>query len=257
MVSAFLGAVATCQCFAYRMATPPRLEPGAAAIAVRSIYQRHRDRGDQYLGEMGSTPADVRFYLRRNAGRLPDGLLADDLPDVAVLLLDQWWHGREEERFWTDVVIRLGADRAEFARAAAGITSRQGFRDWSDRLHELLDETGSGRPDEQAARARRAEAAAAAAGGDEGWLRANLRRYVSLAYRVARLYPRVGEEAADDVLEVVRDVRRPETFGAAAVVALGWAVEALQEDGGEELADEVEGIVQAWNQLEQSRRSAR
>lgn len=178
---------------------------------------------------MGETPHEVLDYLRKHSPGLPAGTRVDDLEDVAVLLLWQWWNHRRQMLHWMEQVVKLGASRTGFA-AVFGIRSTQGFRDQLDRLHALLDETGPGRPDEQAMRADRASAAERANrpvdSPERAWLDAHLDEYRAVAQLVVDLYMDVEEASAHAIAEVRTAVRRGE-FTAESLADLGLAVEQI------------------------------
>lgn len=264
------------------MTTPPRVHPQAVDAAADSIFRRHTDRGDQAADEMGHLPRDVLAYLRRRAPQLPDGLRVDDLDDVAVLLLGNWWDEQRELLFWLRQVVKLGAARKEFA-GTFGITSKQGFRDWLDRLEALLSETGPGRPDEQSQRADRrslAEEANRPATSEQKWLADHVGEYAKLATDLLGFYMLVDDYTAEAIAEVRRDLAEGD-YEPDRIVVLGLAMESLEgcsvnvrkrrlEDGETHTAEEVasyeqfdvktrERIGQAvkrWTDLQQQRRDA-
>jgi hypothetical protein len=265
------------------MTTPPKVDPMTVDAKVAAIFKRHADRDDPHLDEMGHTPRDVLTYLRRRYPDFTPGLRADDLNDVAVLLLGKWWDDHREALFWLRQVVSLGANRREFA-AVFGITSSQGFKDWLDRLEALLDPTGPGRPDEQAMRADRRSAAQEAnrpATGEQRWVADNMSRYAELAQAAVGLYMDVDEDTAEQLSEVRRDVKDGAYTDGDPLVVLGLAVEALEEcevvvrrrhleDGEQHTPEElaryaaaeadvrsrIEDVVGRWATLQQQRREA-
>jgi len=180
------------------MTTPPRVTADQLADAVYGIHERHRRCGDQNRGELTEEPAEILSYLRKHWTQFPDGIRCDDLDDAVVL--HQWlrWEASHREMWLFDQAVYLHVNRLEFV-APFGIQSPAGFNNRRDRLHQLHDETGAGRPDEKAAMSdRRLTGAPPAA----DWYAANRQPMRELARLAVALEPRVDDETADVLSEV-------------------------------------------------------
>ena len=214
------------------MATPPRVTSLQAKEAAQRIHDRHRRIDDPYREELGGEPAEVLSYLRKRGADMPNGIRIDDIFDAAVLHIYLWWQAAERERWLLDTAERLGVAHGEYGKVF-GMRSRQGFRDRADRLHALLDATGSGRPDEKS---RRADRTAVGRRGDEAmWLDTSRAEILSLARDVVAFYPIVDDETAEDLLEVRRDLQDGR-YGTQTFVLLSEAVRALRACPVEEVA---------------------
>lgn len=211
------------------MTTPPKIHVAAVDAAAAAVFKRHDERGDPHLDEMGHKPADVLAYLRRRYPDFAQGLRVDDLDEVAVLLLGKWWDDQRETMFWLDQVVKLKASRKDFA-AVFGIGA-QGFKDWLDRLHALLDEAGPGRPDEQAMRADRAAVRSAARPGtsEQVWVEQHRQEYAEVARELVELYMLVDEDSAASIAEVRRDLNEGAYEEGDPLIMLGMAMEALAD----------------------------
>ncbi|WP_412741268.1 hypothetical protein [Krasilnikovia sp. MM14-A1259] len=208
---------------------------------------------DPHRGELGSEPAEVLSYLRKHGSGLPEGVRVDDLFDAAVLHVYLWWQAADRERWLLNAADRLGVAHRDFG-AMFGMRSRQGFRDRADRLHALLADAGSGRPDEKLARADRA------AGRGEGdaeaeWLAAARDDVLQLAGDVVAFYDVVDDETADELSEVRRDLRE-DRYGKDTFVLLGYAVDALAECRVDGIAEQARPLQQRLASLRQQRTAA-
>lgn len=210
------------------MTTPPKVDDDVVAAAIMSVLKRHTDHDDDRLEQVGQDPHDVLVYLRKRFPHLPQGLRCDDMDDVFTLLLFDWWEQRRIQRYFLRQVVTLKLRREPLA-AVFGM-SVQGFKDWLNRLDSLLDELGTGRPDEKAARARgrtAIEDANLPASSEQAWLDAHMRDYEQVARDLVGLWMVVDEETADQIVEVRRDVQDG-AYEADALVVLGLALEALE-----------------------------
>lgn len=207
--------------------------------------------GDAHLDQIGEGASDMLSYLRKHAPRFPDGIRCDDLPDVAVLLVWQDQAAADRECFWFDQVVSLKAHRASFA-APFGIASPAGFNNRRSRLHERLDATGSGRPDEKAETRRRAALAQPA--GE--WVDRARERVMDVARElVERFYMLVDEETAEEIIEVRRELRAG-AYGEGAVGLVDAAVQALAVCEVDGVAEQAAPLVQRWAALMLERKLA-
>lgn len=233
------------------MATPPKISHEEATAALQRIIDRHRTWGGPRLADIGTSASEMLDYLEKHWSTFPDGIRCDDLNDAAMLHVWRWWQHQARERWWYDAVVDAGADRASFA-AVFGIGSPAGFNNRRDRLHSLLDETGTGRPDEKAAMADRALRRQPA--GE--WIDHARERVLAVARElVDGFYMDVDEETAGELLEVRRDLRTgaygPETV--ALVDAGVQAVAVCEVDG---IADRAAALVQRWDAMMLERKLA-
>jgi glutathione S-transferase len=239
------------------MSTPPRVTPDQLLAACSAIVQRHLRAGDEEISSAGSDPSDLLLYLRMHGGRVPEGVRVDDLFDAVVLHLHLWWKHQERERWLILSAEKLQVHHGQIA-AAFGMGSGQGFRDRRDRLNELLSETGSGRPDEQAARAARADASRPGSLGEGRWLAAAKPTIMGMARAALTFWLDVDEEAAEELLELRRDVKAEQctvqtfTFLQGAVRALS----ACQAPKVLARAAQVQALVGGLERLEQDRARA-
>lgn len=202
---------------------------------------------------MGSDPSDVLSYLQKRWPDLSLGLRSDNLDDLGVLLVWDWWVHSRRERWGFHQVVKLGGDRVSFA-GHFGVRSRQGFKDRLDRLDELHKETGSRRPDEQAARADR-RAAAAAPVGDEQWLASAREDILQLGRDALEYWLDVDEETANSLVEVRRDVQG----GGCTIETLGWLHDAIWDmtvSAVEKVAAAAEQLLERLEALEAGRKQA-
>lgn len=214
------------------MATPPRVTSLQAEVAIQNILERHRRVDARYREELGTEPAEVLSYLRKRGADMPDGIRVDDIFDAAVLHIYLWWQAADRERWLLDTADRLGVAHGEYGRVF-GMKSRQGFRDRADRLHALLDATGSGRPDEKS---RRADRTADGEHVEEAmWLDTSRAEILGLARDVVAFYPVVDDETAEDLLEVRRDLQDGR-YGVQTFALLSQAVTALRDCPVDEVA---------------------
>jgi hypothetical protein len=144
------------------MATYPPVTDRERDTALARIAARHLRREDTRWSEANAdsdTAAyDVLAYLRRRHAQLPIGLAADDIWDELVLSAWVYWDQRRRERELLHRARCYGLSLSELGRYL-GIATRQGMRDYIDRLDALLAEhsliataapgpaTGDGRTD--------------------------------------------------------------------------------------------------------------
>jgi hypothetical protein len=121
------------------MATYPPVTDAERDAAIARIARRHRLREDTRWSEAGSEARDVLAYLRRRHVRLPYALAADDVWDELVLSAWVYWDERRRERELLHRARRYGLSLSELGHFL-GIGTRQGTRDYLDRLDALLAE---------------------------------------------------------------------------------------------------------------------
>jgi hypothetical protein len=125
------------------MATYPPVTDRERDAALRRITDRHLRREDNRWSEANSDSETAAYevlgYLRRRHTQLPGGLAADDVWDELVLSAWVYWDQRRRERELLHRGRRLGLSLAELGRYL-GIGTRQGMRDYLDRLDALLAE---------------------------------------------------------------------------------------------------------------------
>ncbi|HZZ48231.1 MAG TPA: hypothetical protein VFE65_15225 [Pseudonocardia sp.] len=123
------------------MATYPPVTDRERDAALARITARHLRREDTRWSEANSdsdTAAyDVLHYLRRRHAQLPVGLTADNVWDELTLSAWIYWDQRRRERELLHRARRLGLSLADLARYV-GIGTRQGMRDYLDRVDALL-----------------------------------------------------------------------------------------------------------------------
>lgn len=212
------------------MSTYPPVTDRERDAALARITRRHRDHDDPRWSAAGldehSDVRDVLEHLRRTPS--PASLAAHDIWDELVLAAWVHWDERRRERERLHRARRHGLSYSELARYV-GITTRQGMRDYLDRLDAVLDEytrinhtrhgpaTGDGATDPlarlagttraargadvHAARARRAANRARAATTD--WITTHQSQVVATVRRLLEQAARAGvhPEPGDDTAE--------------------------------------------------------
>jgi hypothetical protein len=129
------------------VSTYPPVTDRERDAALARIARRHHLREDTRWSAAGldeHAPArDVLNYLRQRnqPGHipLPAGLAADDIWDELVLAAWVYWDERRHERERLHRARRYGLSYAELGRYL-GIGTRQGMRDYLDRLDASIDE---------------------------------------------------------------------------------------------------------------------
>ncbi len=121
------------------VATYPPVGDRERDAALARIARRHARYDDSRWSEAGTEVRDVLAYLRRRrAGPpLPAQLATDDAWDELVLSAWVWWDERRRERELLHSALRRGLSLADIGRYL-GVTTRQGSRDYLDRLDALL-----------------------------------------------------------------------------------------------------------------------
>lgn len=119
------------------MATYPPIDDRERDAAVERIAARHARYDDSRWSEAGTEARDVLNYLARRRAELPFALTAHDAWDELVLSAWVYWDERRRERELLHSALRRGLSLAEVGRYL-GIGSRQGTRDYLDRLDALL-----------------------------------------------------------------------------------------------------------------------
>jgi hypothetical protein len=108
--------------------------------AVARIANRHARHDDPRWSEAGTEARDVLTYLRRHHSHVPHTVAAQDVWDELVLSAWVHWDELRRERELLHRARRYGLSLAELGRFL-GIGSRQGARDYLDRLDALLAES--------------------------------------------------------------------------------------------------------------------
>jgi hypothetical protein len=129
------------------VSTYPPVTDRERDAALARIARRHRQREDTRWSAAGldehSGARDVLEYLRRRnqPGHipLPAALAADDIWDELVLAAWVHWDERRAERERLHRARRYGLSYADIGRYL-GIGTRQGARDYLDRLDAAVDE---------------------------------------------------------------------------------------------------------------------
>lgn len=189
------------------MATPPRPTQAEVAAALERIRARHERTDDQHRAAMGTEPREVLDYLRRRSSTVPRATAADDVWDELILSAALHWEELERERALLRRARSLGLSLSELG-AHLGIRTRQGTRDYLDRLDALVQ---AGTPDVYLSRDARRRARARPA--DQRWLddhHEEVRGVLDqLLAQVARVLPNdPGDgETADGGLEWVEELR--------------------------------------------------
>jgi hypothetical protein len=106
--------------------------------ALDRITRRHQD--DYRWSEAGTEARDVLSYLRRRHVTLPWSIAAHDVWDELVLSSWVYWDERRRERELLARARTYGLSLSEIGRFI-GIGTRQGMRDYLDRLEALLHES--------------------------------------------------------------------------------------------------------------------
>lgn len=119
------------------MASYPPIGDLERDAAVERIASRHARYDDSRWSEAGTEARDVLNYLARRRAELPFALTAHDAWDELVLSAWVYWDERRRERELLHSALRRGLSLAEVGRYL-GIGSRQGTRDYLDRLDALL-----------------------------------------------------------------------------------------------------------------------
>ena len=123
--------------YASPVATYPPIGDRERDAAVARIAARHERYDDSRWSEAGTEARDVLNYLSRRRAELPFALTAHDSWDELVLSAWVHWDERRRERELLHSALRRGLSLAEVGRYL-GIASRQGTRDYLDRLDALL-----------------------------------------------------------------------------------------------------------------------
>jgi hypothetical protein len=121
------------------VATYPPVGDVERDAALSRIERRHLRANDPRWSEAGTEPRDVLDYLRVRRGQLPSLVTDDDAYDELVLSAWVFWDERRRERELLHHVLRRGLSLSQVGRYL-GIASRQGMRDYLDRLDALLDD---------------------------------------------------------------------------------------------------------------------
>lgn len=245
------------------MATYPPIGDQERDAALARIASRHAQFDDSRWSEAGSEPRDVLAYLRRRQAQLPYALAARDVWDELVLSAWVEWDERRREAELLHRALRLGLSLREVGQYL-GIGSRQGMRDYLDRLDAVLADhaqsctvargpaTGDGSTDPltrwthstraqrgadvHATRAKRAASRARPA--RQTWIAANQDRIAGVVGSLLEQTDRIGIEIADsaddaepglgDYLSwLAADLERAE-FDAGSFGALGLALGELR-----------------------------
>jgi hypothetical protein len=119
------------------VATYPPIGDLERDAAVGRIAARHARYDDSRWSEAGTEARDVLNYLARRRAELPFALTAHDVWDELVLSAWVYWDERGRERELLHSALRRGLSLSEVGRYL-GIGSRQGTRDYLDRLDALL-----------------------------------------------------------------------------------------------------------------------
>lgn len=119
------------------MATYPPIGDQERDAALARIVSRHAQFDDSRWSEAGTEPRDVLAYLRRRQAQLPYALAARDVWDELVLSAWVEWDERRREAELLHRALRLGLSLREVGQYL-GIGSRQGMRDYLDRLDAVL-----------------------------------------------------------------------------------------------------------------------
>ncbi|GAA5175022.1 hypothetical protein GCM10023321_80130 [Pseudonocardia eucalypti] len=119
------------------MATYPPIGDQERDAALARIAARHRQSDDSRWSEAGTEARDVLEYLRRRQAQLPYALAARDVWDELVLSAWVEWDERRREAELLHRALRLGLSLREVGQYL-GIGSRQGMRDYLDRLDAVL-----------------------------------------------------------------------------------------------------------------------
>uniref|UniRef100_UPI003F491B0E hypothetical protein n=1 Tax=Pseudonocardia sp. CA-138482 TaxID=3240023 RepID=UPI003F491B0E len=119
------------------MSTYPPVTDAERDAALARIARRHQARDDSRWSEAGTEARDVLDYLRR--APTAAGLAAHDIWDELVLAAWVHWDERRRERERLHRARHHGLSYAELGRYL-GIGTRQGARDYLDRLDALCAE---------------------------------------------------------------------------------------------------------------------
>jgi hypothetical protein len=122
------------------MATYPPVTDLECDAAVARIANRHARHDDPRWSEAGTEARDVLAYLRRHHSHVPRTVAAQDVWDELVLSAWVHWDELRRERELLHRARRYGLSLAELGRFL-GIGTRQGARDYLDRLDALLAES--------------------------------------------------------------------------------------------------------------------
>jgi hypothetical protein len=121
------------------VATYPPVGDVERDAALSRIERRHLRAEDPRWSEAGTEARDVLDYLRARRGQLPSLVTDEDAYDELVLSAWVFWDERRHERELLHHALRRGLSLSQVGRYL-GITSRQGMRDYLDRLDALLDD---------------------------------------------------------------------------------------------------------------------
>lgn len=121
------------------MATYPPIGDLERDDAIRRIGLLLDRYDDPRRSEAGSEPREVLAYLRNRHQQLPRALTMGTARDQLILSAWVYWDERRRERELLKRVLRGGSSLGE-AGAFLGIRTRQGMRDYLDRLDALLAE---------------------------------------------------------------------------------------------------------------------
>jgi len=120
------------------VATYPPVTNRECEDALARITVRHGD--DSRWSEAGTEPRDVLAYLRRRHLQLPRKVAQRDVWDELVLSAWVYWDERRRELELLRRAGRYGLSLTELGRYL-GIGTRQGMRDYLDRLEALISES--------------------------------------------------------------------------------------------------------------------
>jgi hypothetical protein len=125
------------------VSTYPPVTDRERDAALARIDRRHRERDDTHWSAAGlgghSEAREVLEYLRRRHARIPVALAGHDVWDELVLGAWVYWDERRRERERLHRARRAGLSWSELGRYV-GIGTRQGMRDYLDRLDAAVDE---------------------------------------------------------------------------------------------------------------------
>jgi hypothetical protein len=119
------------------VATYPPIGDHERDAALARIAERHLRYDDPRWSEAGTEARDVLAYLRRRRTELPYEVTAHDTWDELVLSGWAYWDERRRERELIHSALRRGLSLSEVGRYL-GISTRQGTRDYLDRLDALV-----------------------------------------------------------------------------------------------------------------------
>lgn len=206
------------------MALPPPVTDEQAADAVRRIAERRRSIDDENASRLGEDPVDVLAYLRRYSSGIPQHVAEADVLDGLVLELYLWWLAAEAEWWLLERAKKLRMAPSRIGHLL-GVTSRQGVHDRLrlaqrkvERLRGEPLQRGSATSSERTAEQEQVR-----------WLGEHRSEIRAVAREAVSLQRFVGDEAAEWLVDVARDVEAGDVTPAS-FQFLRFALDEVAED---------------------------